>query len=84
MTSVTWFKRYTMTPRGRRKAVGKNICAAREGLGWSQDELAELTPCGQPALSQIESGHRAPSLDMLCNIAGALRCSPSELLKGVR
>lgn len=82
--AVAWFKRYTMTSRGRMKVVGQNILMARKDLQLSQAELAELIPCGQPALSLIESGHRAPSLDMLCSIAGALGGSPDKLLKGVR
>ena len=73
-----------MKQEDRKKAVGLNILMARRDSEMSQVGLAELVPCGQSVLSQIENGHRAPSLGMLCSIAGALRCSPSELLKGVR
>ena len=65
------------------KVVGLNIWMARKNSEMSQAELAELIPCAQATLSQIENGNRAPSLDMLCAVAGALDSKPGRLLNGV-
>ena len=72
-----------MTQEERMKAVGLNIWMARKDSEMSQAELAELIPCAQSTLSQIENGNRALSLDMLCVVAGALDYKPGRLLNGV-
>lgn len=73
-----------MGQQERKKVLGLNIWMARKDSEMSQAELAELIPCRQPMLSQIENGLRAPSLDMICAIANALGCAPGELFNGVR
>ena len=54
--------------------VGDAIARRRAKLGLSQRELAELTGTTQSAIARLESGSRAPRLDTLLRVAGALGC----------
>jgi len=54
--------------------VGEAIARRRGKLGLSQRELAELTGTTQSAIARLEGGGRAPRLDTLLRIAGALEC----------
>jgi transcriptional regulator with XRE-family HTH domain len=48
--------------------------------GYTQDRLAELAEISKPYLSQLETGKRQYSQDLLEHLADALRCGPSDLL----
>ena len=54
---------------------------ARESRGKSQTELAKELGWPQQRLSAIESGSRRLDILEFVKLAGALQCSPSELLK---
>ena len=57
----------------RLKAIGAAIAAKREREGISQADLARMLGYTNHAhLSRVESGKKAPSLDMLFDIADAL------------
>ena len=65
---------------GNAAGVGQRIRAIREGLGWTQGELAARLQRTQTAVSYWESGRRALSLDDLVDVAQALGVANSELL----
>lgn len=47
---------------------------ARRRSGLTQTELAERVGCGQPLISDIESGRRNATAEMLIKLAEALNC----------
>jgi HTH-type transcriptional regulator, repressor for puuD len=59
--------------------IGKRIAEIREHGGLSQSALARAIGTSQSAISQIESGERNPSYDMLRQIANAMGVSPAYL-----
>lgn len=59
-----------------------NVKKLREGLGWSQNELARQSKVSQPYISELEDGKaQNPSMKTLGKIAGALGVTVSELLE---
>ena len=75
-------KSYTPKHRGSRlKAiVASNIKKARLGKNWQQKQLAAAVKVTQASISNIESGSRSPSLEMIEKIARALEINPASLL----
>jgi DNA-binding XRE family transcriptional regulator len=63
-----------------RAVVGKRIRGTREGLGLSQEVVAERSGIPQESLSRIENGHRDPRLDTLRRLASVFEMDVSELL----
>jgi transcriptional regulator with XRE-family HTH domain len=63
-----------------RRIVGLNVRAARKGLGWSQEDLADKAAIDRTYVSGIERGLRNPSLDMLVKLARRLKTTPAALL----
>lgn len=61
--------------------LGETIRKARQDRRLSQSELARRAGISQNYLSQIESGGRPGSLDILTLIAKALDIPPEELVK---
>lgn len=61
-------------------AVSKKIKAERDKAEWTQTYLANQAGITPSALSQIESGERFPSTDVLRKIAKALSTSIDYLL----
>lgn len=57
----------------------KNLRAIRKNRGLSQAQLAEAAGCTQGIISRIEKGEANPTLDMIENIARALRTTPVAL-----
>ena len=51
---------------------GERISKAREALGLTQTELAELVGVSGAYISQLENGKRTGAWDVLCAIADAL------------
>jgi transcriptional regulator with XRE-family HTH domain len=49
----------------------------------SQQMLADHIDINRVNLSRIENGKTMPSLGTICDLAKALRVTPSELLDGV-
>lgn len=52
--------------------VRENVRTLRKMHGWSQELLAERTGVSAPYITQIESGKRTPSLDIVERLAAAL------------
>ena len=60
--------------------MGKVIKQRREEMGMSQEELGAMALTSNVHISYIESGSRAPSLDLFVAIANALEVSADDLL----
>jgi HTH-type transcriptional repressor of puuD len=60
--------------------IGQRVAEIREQVGQSQSALARAIGISQSAISQIESGERNPSYDMLRQIAKALGVSIPHLV----
>ena len=63
-------------------SIGEGIRARRSQLGLSQRDLARAAGTTAAAVSHIERGARNLSASLLVRIAGALQCSPGDLLAG--
>lgn len=59
---------------------GRRLERIRTDAGLSQTGLATRVQTSQSAISQMESGERKPSFDMLRELAKALGVKPSYLL----
>lgn len=60
--------------------LGKRIKRFREQKGISQDELGNLVWVNNVHISNIETGKKAPSIDLLIELANALGISTDDLL----
>lgn len=58
-----------------------NLKALRKQRNLSQTTLGSLVGVSHAAISQLESGRHAPSLEMLASLADALRVPPDALLR---
>lgn len=63
-----------------RQIVGKNVKKFREGLGLSQEQLAFESGLHRTYISGVERGVRNPTVQVLGEIAKALKIKPHELL----
>lgn len=63
--------------------LGKNIARYRKLKKIRAVDLAKLAGVGQPYISEIETGKKLPSLDVLRKIAKVLGTTTSELLEEV-
>lgn len=52
----------------------------RKHRGYTQDRLAEMTGLSKPYLSQLETGKRQYTQELLEHFADALRCEPADLI----
>jgi transcriptional regulator with XRE-family HTH domain len=64
-----------------RLVVGKNVRAAREAVGLSQEELAHRAEVHVTYLSGVENGRRNPTIMVVGRIAAALGTSAFSLLR---
>ena len=60
--------------------LGKRIRHFREKAGISQDELGRRVFVNNIHISNIETGKKAPSIDLLIELANALEVSADDLL----
>jgi transcriptional regulator with XRE-family HTH domain len=63
------------------REVGGIIAIRRKAKGLTQAQLAEQMDIEKESVSRIETGHIAPSLGRLAQIAKLLDCDISDLLK---
>lgn len=59
---------------------GKRVRAAREELGWSQENLAEASGLHWTYVSSVERGERNISLLNILKVAAALELDPAVLV----
>lgn len=65
------------------EVIGRNIARHREPTGLSQEDCGLRAGLHRTAVGQLERGERIPRADSLIRIAGALGCSPCDLLAGL-
>lgn len=65
---------------GSQKQLGENIKKTREKLGKTQEEIALKAEIHVTYLSRIERGVVNPSMEVLENIAKALKVKSSKIL----
>ncbi|MFZ6755527.1 helix-turn-helix domain-containing protein [Undibacterium sp. Dicai25W] len=63
------------------REVGGIIAIRRKAKAWTQANLAEHIGIEKETMSRIETGHIAPTLARLAQIAKLLDCEISDLLK---
>jgi transcriptional regulator with XRE-family HTH domain len=59
---------------------GENLRRARRLARLSQDELGQRASLNRTEISKLEQGHRAPRLETIVKLAGALEVDPGDLL----
>ncbi len=62
------------------QSIGRNVRAARDKRGWTQEQLAEKADMHPAFLGQIERGIKKPSLKTLKQVADALGLKAGDLL----
>ena len=62
------------------KMIGKRIQSARKDAHTTQDDLADKCGCTGKYVSNIETGKKTPSLDLLTKISSALEVTVDSLL----
>jgi transcriptional regulator with XRE-family HTH domain len=63
--------------------IGQNLTRLRKPTGLSQEDAGLRAEMHRTAVGQIERGVRIPRADTLLKLAGALGCSPCDLLEGL-
>ena len=63
-----------------RTRFGRHIQALREETGLSQEALAAKAKLSRHYISELESGKRNPSLDVLMRLAKGLKVTLAELV----
>ena len=61
-------------------ALGKNIRKYRTMAGLRQEDLAEMCDCSISHIGQVENARTIPSLEMVVNIANALKVTVDQIL----
>jgi transcriptional regulator with XRE-family HTH domain len=63
------------------RIFGRNVRAAREAAGLTQEDLEGLTGLRRSYISDMERGTRNPSLRAVERVAVALKVTPEQLLR---
>ena len=74
-----------MSPENKNqlKAFGLRVRKLREGLDWSQDQLAEKADLHRTYISGLERGERNVSVLNILRLARALKTTPGKLLNDI-
>jgi transcriptional regulator with XRE-family HTH domain len=73
-----------MAGRKRRGVVlGEALRRARQAAGFSQDELAWKAKVDRTYISELENGHKSPTVDVLFRICPVLEIAVSEVIAQV-
>ena len=65
-----------------RQQFGNRLRTLRNQSGWTQEQLAELIGKTVEHVSFLERGERAPSFEVLLDIADVFHISPAQLFGG--
>jgi transcriptional regulator with XRE-family HTH domain len=60
---------------------GRNLRAARQERGWTQEELAEKANLASVQISRVERGVREVRLTTLLRLIAALETTPARLFE---
>jgi transcriptional regulator with XRE-family HTH domain len=63
-----------------RQRIGRQVRRRRRARGWSQRQLAERVGVRAAYITQIETGARGVSLEVLEKLGRVFRCSMGEVL----
>lgn len=63
--------------------VGLRVRSLRKGRNWNQDDLAQHTGLGRTYISNVERGHKNPSLRSLEIFAVGFGMTLDEFFRGV-
>lgn len=63
-----------------RRLVGRNVRKFRLLKGLTQEEMSALSGFGQNYLSDLERGHRNPTVVTLWELSQALGVAPADLI----
>lgn len=66
-----------------RKKFGKRLQAVRKGSGTTQESLSGAADIHVKYLSELENGHKSPTLEVIAGLARALGVQPSDLMPDV-
>jgi transcriptional regulator with XRE-family HTH domain len=73
-----------MSARNRRSVLlGEALRRSRKAAGISQEELAFEAKIDRTYVSQLENGHKSPTVDVLFRICPVLGMAASELIAQV-
>jgi transcriptional regulator with XRE-family HTH domain len=64
-----------------RSTLARNLRAARQRLGFSQEELADAAGLHRTYVGSVERGERNVSIDNVARLAAALGLDAADLLK---
>lgn len=64
------------------KQIGKRLAKTRKKLGYTQEQLSELTGLSEKMISTAENGHKAMRPESILKISEALDITTDYLLKG--
>lgn len=67
----------------RQVEFGSRVRSLREGLGLSQERLAQQADINRTYIASLESGRRNPSLDLICRLARGLKVDAASLVEGL-
>jgi transcriptional regulator with XRE-family HTH domain len=70
-----------LNPSSARNRLALNLRRLREGLGWSQEALADRAGLHRTYVGSVERGERNISIDNIERLAGALGVSAASLLE---
>jgi transcriptional regulator with XRE-family HTH domain len=63
---------------------GENVKSLRLDAQMTQEQLAFKSEVHSTYISQLESGQRNPTLDIVVALAAALKVSTADLMEGVQ
>lgn len=70
-----------LNPSSARNRLALNLRRLREGLGWSQEALADRASLHRTYVGSVERGERNISIDNIERLAHALGVSAASLLE---
>jgi transcriptional regulator with XRE-family HTH domain len=73
-----------MPAKNRRSVLlGESLRQARKAAGISQEDLAFEAKVDRTYISQLENGHKSPTVDVLFRICPVLGMAASEIIADV-
>lgn len=80
LTSILYVKHTFLRPKEGPMALTKNrLREAREGLGLTQERLAERAGVSRQTINSIEAGRYVPSLELALTIGQLFGCAVEDL-----